>query len=161
MSKLHYKYFICAFFSFEGMISYSTSLLAWWLTRPAKIAMVGKKGVNTCGLIIQTDATRKASHPKHQLYTIYLICYSSCNWMSFVNEKISIAGNSMIHCTVIRDSARWKEKICSLTQVTRRETQMLSKCHQACCSCRASCQNVHREFIIFIYFHLGAIITLS
>lgn len=80
---------------------------------------------------------------------------------AWVRERISIEGNNMIQCTVIRDSARWKEKICSLTPVTHRETQILSKCHQAHCSCRASCENVHSEFIIFIYFHLGAIITLS
>lgn len=81
-----------------------------------------------------------------------------CEWVS---EKISIAGNNMIHCTVIRDSVRWKEKICSLTRVTHRETQILSKCHQAHCSYRDLCENAHSEFIIFIYFHLSAIITLS
>lgn len=58
----------------------------------------------------------------------------ACEWLS---EKISIAGNNMIHCTVIRDSVRWKERICSLTRVTHRETQILSKCHQVHCSYRA------------------------
>ena len=87
---------------------------------------------------------------------------SATEWArEWVSEKISIPGNNMIHCTVIRDSARWKEKIRSLTWVTHRETQILSKCHQAHCSCRALCENVQSEFIIFIYFHLAAIITLS
>lgn len=87
---------------------------------------------------------------------------SATEWArEWVSEKISIPGNNMIHCTVIRDSARWKEKIRSLTWVTHREAQILSKCHQAHCSCRALCENVQTEFIIFIYFHLIAIITLS
>lgn len=114
-------------------------------------------------LIIKTDATRKATHPyiSYTQFTWFLTT-SAIEWdRKWVSEKISIAGNNMIHCTVIRDSVRWKEKICSLTQVTHRETQTLSKCHQAHCNYRASCENVHSEFIIFIYFHLAAIITLS
>lgn len=87
---------------------------------------------------------------------------SEIEWADeWVSGKISIGGNNMIHCTVIRDSVRWKGKICSLTQVTHRETQILSKCHQPHCSYRASCENVHSEFITCIYFHLAAIITLS
>lgn len=137
------------FVAFEGIIFHHASLLAWRLRRPRQS--------------MQSDNTNRC-HKKG----IPNIGYTQFTWFPAtewlqqgVSEKISIGGNNVIHSTVIRDSVRWKEKICSLTRVTHRETQILSKCHQAHCSYRASCENAHSEFIIFIYFHLGAIITLS
>lgn len=145
------------------MISHYASLLTWCLTHPAKI--LTRLSLETSSFIL-TNATRKKIHPKRQLYTItcwfyfFFFFYSICNCKG-VSRTISIAGNNMIHYAVIRVSARWKEKICSLTWVTHRETHTRSKCHQAHCSDRALWENVHREFIIFICFHHSAIITPS
>lgn len=42
---------------------------------------------------------------------------SASEWArEWVRGKISIAGSNMIHCTVIRDSVKWKGKICSLAR---------------------------------------------
>lgn len=58
----------------------------------------------------------------------------------------------MSRCTAIRDSNRWKGKICSLTWVTHRDTQILSKCHQM--QPQSLMAESKQEFILVVSFGL-------
>lgn len=78
------------------------------------------------------DAKRKGALSQN------LVCTQLLDFLLLlpVNEPVSgwkspIAGNNMIHCAVIRDWSWWKETSCSLTGVTHRDIQILSKCRQA------------------------------
>lgn len=128
------------------IISHCGCLLARWLTCYTKTGPVKWRPDNT-NRCWKKSVTSQTS-----------LIYNSTDFLlllrfQWVSEKISMAGNNMIHCTVIRDWLRWKEKICSLTRVTHRETQILSKCHQAECSCRGSVWECSQWIHYSLYFH--------